>query len=263
MLNHSLMLISLRWFDVLDILLVAFLIYQLYYLLRGTVAIRIFLGVASIYLIWKIVEAFQMKMLGEILGQFIGVGVIALIIVFQQELRRFLLLIGNTDFIMKSKNKGLLRFFISEDNSPKVNSDELCLAINKLAKTKTGALIVITNKTDPSLYVLHGEPINADLSAKLLISIFQKESPLHDGAVLIDRNKIKKAGCVLPVSESGVLPAHVGMRHRSAVGISEKTDVLVIVTSEETGTISTVNNGELQSDISIDQLKVIIKEVLG
>lgn len=250
----------MHWYDVLDIILVAFLIYQLYYLLKGTVAIRIFLGVGSIYLIWKLVEAFQMKMLGEVLGQFIGVGVIALLIVFQQELRRFLLMIGNTDFFMRNRSKGAFKFLFGDEKPVEMNIVELLKTVYKLAGRKTGALIVIAHRSDPSMYIRHGVELNADISGKLVESIFHKESPLHDGAVLIRNNKILRAGCVLPVSEGTHALHDIGMRHRSALGISEKAEVLVIVVSEETGKVSLAKNGVLLRNLSQEELKKKIEE---
>jgi len=241
--------ITLRWLDALDILLVAFLIFQLYKIVKGAVAIRIFLGIFSIYLFWKIVEALKMELLTEILGQFIGVGVIALIIVFQQELRRFLLLIGTQGFL--SENQTAKRFFSLFKNKEEVFDIDfraLSGTIKSLSKTKTGALIIVEKNSNLDYLVSSGIEINAKMSKDLLENIFFKNSPLHDGAVLIVDNKIKAARCVLPLTEQEI-DGNYGMRHRAALGISENSDCLAIIVSEETGEISFAVNSKFINQI--------------
>ena len=246
--------------DILDILLVAFLLFQLYKLIKGTVAIRIFIGIAAIYLMWKLVEALQMELLGEILGQFIGVGVLAVIIVFQQELRRFLLMIGNTKFFSKD---GVLKFnWINEENVAEVKISEIVKACEEMAKTKTGAIIVITRENGLPNYIDTGEIINAKTSNLFLQSIFFKNSPLHDGAVIITGETIKAARCVLPATENDSFPSNLGMRHRAAVGITENTDSIAIVVSEEKGKISVAHNGKLEISLSAKQLKEFLQKKL-
>ncbi|MGD1848692.1 MAG: diadenylate cyclase CdaA [Salibacteraceae bacterium] len=252
--------ITLGWQDVVDILLVAVLIYQLYIVIRGTVAIRIFLGIFAIYLFWKLVEALQMNLLSEILGQFIGVGVIALIIVFQQELRKFLLLVGTTGF----SEKGWLNRLINwkrNDRPSNLDIEELTRAVTRMAEDHCGALIIISRFTALDMYTSGGKKLNALLSADLLESIFFKNSPLHDGAVLIDGNTILSASNVLPVSERSNLPGRLGMRHRAAIGITENTDGLAIVVSEETGHISLVSRGKLQ-EVNSGQLPEALEKEL-
>ena len=246
--------------DILDILLVAFLLFQLYKLIKGTVAIRIFIGIAAIYLMWKLVEALQMELLGEILGQFIGVGVLAVIIVFQQELRRFLLMIGNTRFFSKD---GVLKFnWINEENVAEVKISDIVRACEEMAKTKTGAIIVITRENGLPNYIDTGEIINAKTSNLFLQSIFFKNSPLHDGAVIITGETIKAARCVLPATENDSFPSNLGMRHRAAAGITENTDSIAIVVSEEKGKISVAHNGKLDISLSAKQLKEFLQKKL-
>ncbi len=253
--------IDLRWLDVIDILLVAFLIYLLYNIVRGTVAIRIFLGIFALYLFWKIVEALKMELLSEILGQFIGVGVIALIIVFQQEIRRFLLFLGNTRALQE--NKFLSRFISwNKKSASEFTSDinELYEACKTLSRDKTGALIVLKRNSMLEAFVSGGIELNAKLSNTLLESIFFKNSPMHDGAVVIEGDSILLAGGVLPISEKRTLPSQYGMRHRAAMGLSEHNDALIIIVSEETGDVSIVQNEEVVSPIKMSDFK---KELLS
>ncbi|MDY0202081.1 MAG: diadenylate cyclase CdaA [Bacteroidales bacterium] len=246
--------ISIRVLDIIDILLVAFLLYQIYVLIKGTVAINIFMGIFSLYLFWLIVKALNMELLSSILGQIIGVGVIALIIVFQQEVRRFLLLIGTRYF---SKNRfsieRLFRIKTEKYDTP-VNIEAIVRACRNLAEQKNGALIVIAQDSNLQLYAETGDIINAETSSRLIENIFFKNSPLHDGAMIIQNNLIHAVRCILPLSEKTDLPASYGLRHRAAIGISEITDVLVVVVSEETGKISFVKNGTI--DMHLAPLKL-------
>lgn len=248
--------------DAIDILLVAFLLYQLYRLIRGTVAINIFLGVAAIYLIWKLVEALQMELLTEILGNFMGVGVIALVIVFQQEIRKFLLLLGSTSFTRRRRFLRQLKWINTDDES-EVEVEEISMACRDLSSTKTGALIVIERQSGLGSYSDTGTAINAKLSARLLESIFNKSSPLHDGAVIISGNKIVAAGCILPITEKTSLPRRFGLRHRAAIGIAEKTDALVVIVSEETGDISLAINDQFDNKVQPDELESAIRKGLS
>lgn len=241
--------------DLIDILLVSILLYQLYKILKGTVAVNIFIGVISIYLIGLLVDTLEMKLLSTIIRQFIGVGGIALIILFQQEIRKFLVVIG-----LKSWNSNQVNFFKrlfpSHKNTEKKEMDftPILNAINNLTKTKTGALMVITNQHDLSFYINTGDKLLAKLSSRLIESIFCKESPLHDGAVIISEDKIIAARCVLPVSDNENFPAKFGMRHRAAAGITETTDCIAILVSEESGDIGYAKNGKLKSGISKEEL---------
>lgn len=240
--------------DVIDILLVTFLLYQLYKLMRGSVAIKIFLGVLSIYLFYLVVKAVKMDLLTSILGQFINVGVIAALILFQQEIRKFLVLIGKTTAFNNDK------FFLSwpwKKSGKKERLDLLPIieSAKILGGTNTGALIVFSKSSELKFYAESGDIIDASISKRLLLSIFQKNSPLHDGAVIIANNRIKAARCILPVSESEDIPANFGLRHRAAMGMTEVTDSVVLIVSEETGQIALAINGKLYNNLSKGELK--------
>ncbi len=246
--------IHIRLLDVIDIILVALLFYQLYILIRGTVAFNIFLGIAVIYIFWWAVRALKMELLSTILGSVLGVGVIALIIVFQQEIRRFLIYVGSRymDGNKISIEKILhLRF----DSKSPVKIRSIQKAVMQFAQEKTGALIVIKRKSNMDMYAETGDVLNAETSSRLFSSIFNKTSPLHDGAVIVENDKVKAARVILPVTEKLNLPPEYGLRHRAGLGISEVTDSLVIIVSEETGQISIAENGILQKNITSKVLK--------
>ena len=261
--NYQFLFISLGWLDIIDILLVAILIYQLYKLVKGTVAINIFIGIFAFYLLWLIVKALNMHLLGSILGQFIGVGVIAIIIVFQQEIRRFLLLIGTSGFFNKERiKKNFFSFNWGIKKQHNTNIPAIVKACVAMAETKTGAIIVITTVSDMKFYANTGDALDAVVSKRLIESIFYKNSPLHDGAIIISENKIKAARCVLPVTENENFPAHLGMRHRAAIGITENSDALVVIVSEQTGSIGFAKGGELKTNLTAEDLKNILEEEL-
>lgn len=247
--------------DLIDIILVAVILFQLYKLIRGTAALSISIGIFLIYLFWLIVKALNMELIGALMGQVIGVGVIALLIVFQQEVRRFLLAIGNR--YLKSSRFSFTRIFTTADEkegSPK-EAEEIVRAAESMASKKTGALIVIARKTSLDIYSEGGEHLDALISAELLETIFFKNSPLHDGAVLIEDGRIYAARCPLPITDQPSLPPHFGMRHRAAIGISEHTDALVIVVSEESGLITVAENGLARQGISVNELRqILLKE---
>ncbi len=245
--------------DFIDILVVAYLFYNVYQLIRGTVAINIFSVIIGIYLIWTLVKAMNMQLLSTILGQFIGVGVLAIIIVFQPEIRRFFRLIYSeylSHFNLSIEN--VFSNFIK--TPPQVEIDSIVQACVNMAKTKTGALIVISNDGNLDSYTQTGTIINADTSTRLLESLFYKNSPLHDGAVVVIRNKIVSAACILPVSESSSLPEHCGLRHRSALGITEVTNVMAVVVSEETGNISYFKTGKFFTNVSDTELRTVLED---
>lgn len=249
--------IDFRLLDVIDILLVAFLLYQLYRLIRGTVAINVLIGVMAIFLIWKVVQALQMELLSEILGQFIGVGVIALVIVFQQEIRKFLLVIGSTNF--SGKNALFRPLSWMGDNSNDLPVDEVVSACKNLRLTKTGVLIVIERRSRLGFYEETGTELDAKVTGRLLETIFNKYSPLHDGAVIIRGSAILAASCILPVTERRDIPSRFGLRHRAAIGIAEKTDALALVVSEETGDFSLADGDDFINKIAPDKLAQEIK----
>ena len=251
------------WLDVVDILLVAVLIYQLYKLVRGTVAVNIFAGILAVYFLWYVVKALKMQLLSTILGQFIGVGVIAIIIVFQQEIRKFLLLIGTSNIFNKTKiNSSLLSFGTDTKKKFAGELNAIAKACRNMSEAKTGAIIVIETNSDLSFYAKTGDSIQAKISVRLIESIFYKNSPLHDGAIIISGNVIQAARCVLPVSESSAFPANLGMRHRAAAGITEVTSSLAIVVSEQTGEIAIAKDGQLTLNIPPEKLiQAIEKEM--
>ena len=251
--------ITIRFLDILDILLVAFLLYQIYNLIRGTTAINIFIGIFSLYLLWLIVKALNMSLLSSILGQVIGVGVIALIIVFQQEIRRFLLIIS-TRYLRSRKFSFENLFSFGEKRVYEVKIDSIVNACSNMSAFKTGALIAISKKSDLMSFIRTGDVLNADTSSRLLESIFFKNSPLHDGAVIIKRDKIAAARCVLPTTDRIDLPPQFGMRHRAAIGIAEKTDAVVVLVSEETGAISFAKQENIETNIGPNRLRQILEK---
>jgi diadenylate cyclase len=244
--------------DIIDIVLVAVIFFQLYRLIRGTAAFSIFLGIFFIYLSWLIVKALNMELITALLGQVIGVGVIALIIVFQQEVRRFLLVLGNR-YITRSRFS-FGRFFSSVNDDPETPgiTEEIVRACESMSSKKTGALIVIGRKSSLDLFSEGGEIMKARISAELLETIFFKNTPLHDGAVLIEGGVILAARCPLPITDQVSIPPHFGMRHRAAVGMSEHSDAIVVVVSEETGFITVVISGEIRENITTNELRNVL-----
>lgn len=246
----------------IDIALVAALLYQVYKLLKGSVAIKIFLGFLSIYLIYLLVRALRMELLSEILGQFMGVGVIAAIIIFAPEIRKFLLIIGRSSFLSENRSwKDFLFFWKKKENSA-FNISPIIDATKTLAGSNSGALIVISSNTGLKFYAESGDILDAELSKRLLISIFNKYSPLHDGAVIIYKGRIKAARCILPVTEREV-PAQFGLRHRAAIGMSEATDALILIVSEETGQVSMAKNGKIMHNMSFQEVRETINDYLN
>lgn len=250
------------WLDFVDVLLVSLLLFQLYRILRGSVAINIFIGILSVYFLWLIMRALKMQLLSTILGQFIGVGVIAIIIVFQQELRRFLLLIGTSGFLGKGTWRQAFKAIKENSKSSQLDVLAIVRACKNMSTTNTGAIIILQNKTDLSFYINTGDTIQAQVNMRLIESIFYKNSPLHDGAVIISDNEIMAARCVLPISDNPDLPSDIGMRHRAAVGVTESTDAIAIIVSEQTGKISVAKNGTLKLDLNGDELKAYLETEL-
>ena len=247
------------WLDALDVLLIIFLVFQIYKFVKGTTVMRIFIGAIAIYSIWKLTQYLNMELLSEVLGQFIGVGVIALIVVFQQEIRKFLLLIASPKFYNRFwLIKWFFKFKKNQEPEENVMIKPLVSICERLSKSHTGALMVIGEEHDLSIYKSLGENINAELSANLLESIFHKESPMHDGAVLISDNRIISARCVLPLSDRKDLPARYGLRHRAAIGVTESSHTIAIVVSEENGSISVCNGGKLTNNVSLKRLATLI-----
>jgi diadenylate cyclase len=250
--------IHVRFLDIIDILLVAIIFYEIYKLVKGTVAFNIFMGIFIIFVVWLVVKSLKMELLGSILGQLFGVGVIAIIIVFQQEVRRFLLMLGgryraNRKFSLENLFSGQYKL-VTE-----VNLHAIVDACHEMSVNRTGALIVLSRESELQEYVETGEIIDAEISAELIKSIFFKNSPLHDGAMIISINRIKASRCILPVSQKLEISPVFGLRHRAAIGLSEQTDAYVIVVSEETGRISMASGGELNEGITKDELFKILE----
>jgi len=245
-----------------DVLLVAILLFELYNLLKGTVAINIFFGIVALFLFWQIVNALQMELLSQILGAFISVGFIALIVIFQPEIRRFLLALGRPAFIHK-KNRRFLFWRINFKQSNVLDIDPIIVACQRMADNKIGALIIISRKNELKQYIDTGVVIDARISSILLESIFVTSGPLHDGAIIIQENRIKAAASILPVSNNTSLSRRLGLRHRAGVGISEQSDAISIMVSEETGYISYSIDGKLTQKIQPVALKDVLEEELG
>jgi len=254
-------LFSFRIVDIIDIVLFAILLYQIYHLVKGTAAIRIFIGILAVYLIWKVVRALQMHLLTEILGQFISVGVIALVVVFQPEIRQFLLLLGDTR-IIRNQRRRFLFWKLKVTNPVNLNVDKIVKARQKMAETRTGALIVIAREHELNPYVATGQIVDARVSEVLLETIFFKNSPLHEGAVIIVGENIRAARCILPISNKPDIPSFYGLRHRAAAGVTEKSDSIAIIVSEQRGKISYSIEGRLIGAISPSELSTALENLL-
>jgi len=254
-------LFTLRIVDIIDIILFAILLYEIYHLVKGTAAIRIFIGIIAVYLIWKVVKALQMHLLTEILGQFISVGVIALVVVFQPGIRQFLLLLGDTR-IIKNRRRRFLFWKLRINDKVNLNVDRIVMACQKMAESHTGALIVIARQHELNPYVATGQVVDAKVSEVMLETIFFKNSPLHDGAVIIVGDNIRAARCILPISNKPDIPSFYGLRHRAAAGITEKSDAIAIIVSEQRGKISYSVEGRITGGISPSELSTILENLL-
>ena len=246
------------WIDAADVLLVTVLLYQLYKLLRGSVALNVALGLVSFYLLYLVVKATGMELLTKILGQFMSVGVLASIILFQQEIRRFLLSVGKATALERVRG---WKWGRPAPDSP-LPVGPFVEAAKSLSAKYTGALICFAQASDLSAFAESGDRLDAEISKRLLLSIFNKTSPLHDGAVIVTNGRIQAARCILPVSENPDVPASLGLRHRAAIGLSEITDAVVLVVSEETGAMSLVYQGEVYRNLSTAELRARLNEWL-
>lgn len=245
--------------DILDVFIVAYLLYQLYKLLRGSIAFNIFIGLLLLYVSWFLVNQLGMDLLSSILEQFVNVGVIILIIIFQPEVRRFLLLLGNTTLRQRSNFLDRIMDRSFEETGKESNyKEEILKAVLRMARRRTGALIIFCRGLNVEGIISQGVILDAYISQALIESIFNKESPLHDGAMLIENRKVLMASTILPVSESRKLPKGVGLRHRAAVGVTEKIGVAALVVSEETGNISYAFEGRLEQRLSAERLREVI-----
>lgn len=229
--------------DFIDVFLVAILLYYIYKLVKGTVAVNIFIGIIIVYAIWKLTDLLNMFMLHNIFDGFMKVGIIALIVVFQPEIRKFLLMVGSTNLAGKRKFFSKLKFLKTENNT-ETDISAIIGACEKMSSTKTGALIVLERNNNLDFLINTGDEMNITVTQPIIESIFFKNSPLHDGAIIISNNTVKATRVILPVSNEQNIPQRFGLRHRAAIGICEKTDALALVVSEETGQISYIANGE-------------------
>lgn len=246
---------------IIDIIFVALLIYYIYSLIKNTLAVNLLLGMFIILILYYVVDALHMMLLSTIINKFMSVGIIALIIIFQPEIRRFLLLIGKNTFLQKNKawwgylfgNKDIER-----DNLVRIKP--VIDACKSMKKSRTGALIVFVKFYDDQLFANSCEIIDSKISKRLLESIFQKNSPLHDGAVVIAENKIKSASCILPLTDNDNLPPQFGLRHRAGIGISENTDAVAVIVSEETGEIAYAKQGRVRMNVSFGELEKLLNK---
>ncbi|MFM2376239.1 MAG: hypothetical protein RLZZ165_1336 [Bacteroidota bacterium] len=246
--------LTVRLVDLFDISVVTVLFYQLYHLLKGSIAMRILIAIMVVFFMGKLVDLLDMVVLRTILDQFIGVGAIAMIVIFSAEIRRFLILLGRNSIIAKAWEQ----FFNKAETQH--SYQELVKGIEEIAKAGFGALIVITG-ADPLDHIKEtGDPIGAEVSERLLFSIFLKDGPLHDGAVVIDHNRIAAARCILPVSQSNKLAPELGLRHRAGLGLAEASDALVIVVSEERNEVSIVKEGHLSRDVDVITLEGALRD---
>lgn len=250
--------------DVLDIILVASLLYYAYKLLKGTVAINIFIGIILIYLVWRITVLLDMELLSGIIGGFMSVGIIALIVVFQPEIRKFLLMVGSTNLSKKGSFLEKIKFFKNQRlERDTTDIESVMLACNNMSQSKTGALIVIERSNNLNFLEDSGDEMNIMVTQPILESIFFKNSPLHDGAIIISNNFIKATRVVLPINNQSEISVKYGLRHRAAVSITEKTDAVAIVVSEENGKISYIKNGKFIEFVSVENLTKLIEKDLS
>ncbi|MCB9284041.1 MAG: TIGR00159 family protein [Lewinellaceae bacterium] len=253
--------LPIRIWDILDILIVGYLIYQVYKLLRGSIAFNIFVGALMLFIIWWLVGALKMDLLSLLLNQFVSVGVIIILIVFQPEVRRFLLLLGNTTLRQRSKFlRRILDRNLRQDSAKKEYFiNEILTAMEKMGNQRWGALIVLAPNPEMMEAINNtGVALEANITQQLIESIFNKEGPLHDGAVTIAGNKIQAASCILPLSDNQLIPQSAGLRHRAAVGLTERMDVATFIVSEETGQMSFAYEGKLRQNLSVQEIKTLL-----
>lgn len=244
--------------DIIDICLVAFLIYQCFRLLKGTSVIGIAIGILTLYVFWFVVDVLNMALLSSIMEQILGVGVIALIILFQQEIRKFLFQIGKRS--INSKLGRLSRRFLDQNKEVNAGSiEEIAQSCKRMSETRTGALMVFKRISALDNIIETGDMIDSSINRRLIENIFWKNTPLHDGAMIVDNNRIIAARCTLPVSQNLELPPQYGLRHRAAASVTSETDAFAIVVSEETGNISFVMDGVIRTITSISELKLAIE----
>jgi uncharacterized protein (TIGR00159 family) len=248
--------------DIIDVILVALLLYYVYRLIKGTVAINIFIGIIIIYGAWRLTDFLNMELLTGIFGGFMKVGIIALIVVFQPEIRKFLLMVGSTNFGRRRKFLQQIKFLKTESGD-ETDVDAVISACNKMSMSKTGALIVFERNNNLDFLSDSGDEMNIKVTQPIIESIFFKNSPLHDGAIIVSNNIVKATRVILPVNNEKNIPQRFGLRHRAAIGVTEKTDALALVVSEETGHISYFKDGEFVVYEDTNELNSMVKEDLA
>ncbi|MGB5237040.1 MAG: diadenylate cyclase [Flavobacteriaceae bacterium] len=248
--------------DIIDIVLVAILLYYIYKLVRGTAAINIFIGIVMIWGFWKLTQLLGMKMISSMVGGFMQVGLIALIIVFQQEIRKFLLMVGSTNLGKKKNWTKRFKFLKQEEIGSPLDIEAVLQACDKMAKNRMGAILVFKRNNSLDFVKTSGDRMHVEINQPIIESIFFKNSPLHDGAAIIEKNHIVATRVILPVSNERHIPLRFGLRHRAAVGITERTDAIALVVSEETGLISYIKGGEFVLYKDLTELSHMIAEDL-
>lgn len=247
--------------DFVDIFCVALMLYYIYRLMKESRSLNVFIGIMVFIVVWLFVsQILEMRLLGSIMDKLVSVGVIAIIILFQEEIRKFLYNLG-----AHRRVNGIIRLFVSGDNKDKVDMESIMpvvMACMNMGKARIGALIVIERISSLDDIVETGDIIDANINQRLIENIFFKNSPLHDGAMVISKKRIRAAGCILPVSHSIDIPKELGLRHRAAMGISQDSDAIAIVVSEETGRISVAIKGQFHLRLSGEQLESILTREL-
>ncbi len=252
---------KISWMTIVDIIVVAILLYYVYSLIKNTLAVNLILGLIIIFLFYRLVTSLHMDLLSAIINKFMGVGIMALIVIFQPEIRRFLLHIGKNTSLQR--NKAWWGYLFGSKNLERDNLfriKPIIDACKSMKKSRTGALIVFVKFYDDELFNNSCELMDAKISKRLLESIFQKYSPLHDGAVVIAENKIKSASCILPLTDNDKLPTQFGLRHRAGIGVSETTDAVAVIISEETGEIAYAKQGRVRMNVSFGELEKLLNK---
>lgn len=252
--------------DILDILLLGLIIFFLFRWIRGSSAMSIFVAIVSLYMIRVLVSAFNMRLMTAIMDMVLDVGVLALIVIFQPEIRKFLIRLGNR-YMNSNQSRAIINRILGKTTSATLENTEavndLAEACRRMSEEKTGALIVIAHKNPLEEVISTGDKIDAAIHRRLIMNLFFKNSPLHDGALVIAGNRIVAVRCTLPITENKSLPAYYGMRHKAAIGITEESDADVVVVSEETGRISFVKGGKVTPIQNINELKLLLNEAMG
>ena len=258
--------LQMKIVDILDIILLGVIIFLAFRWLRGSSAMSIFVAIVSLYIIRVLVGAFDMRLMTAIMDMILDVGVLALIVIFQPEIRKFLIRLGNR-YMNNAKGRELIDKIFGKKNGTNMSANEevneITEACRRMSEDKTGALIVITHKNPLEEVIGTGDKIDAGIHRRLITNLFFKNSPLHDGALVISGDRIVAARCTLPITERTNIPANYGMRHKAAIGITEESDADAIVVSEETGKISFVKNGSVTAINNINELKLLLNASLG